>query len=214
MTASPSGRVMSAWRRRKVASSSSCPRPTVTSSPGPGWSAFFRAHACLAFGQAHILGTQWADARGALDEALAIARAGQAGVETEPLALAWLAAVHLGLGDATQAGAAAAEALAAAARRRTRTAECIAHIGHARVMLRTGAGRERAAIEHALGRALALVEETGARSNEPFIRVQLARLAALVGDREVHRRELRAAHRLFAALGAAARVEKLGRELG
>ncbi len=176
-------------------------------------SPFFRAHACMAFGQAHILGTQWADARGALDEALAIARAGQAGVETEALALAWLAAVHLGLGNAPEAGAAATEALAAAARRRTRTAECIAHIGYARVLLRLGWAGESDGVERALARALALVEETGAYANEPFIRVQRARLALLVGDRTTHQRELRAAHDQFAAMGATARVQKLAAEL-
>jgi hypothetical protein len=176
-------------------------------------SPFFRAHARLAFGQAHILGTQWADARGALEDALGIARAGQAQVEVEALALAWLAAVHLGLGDASAARAAADDALASARRRRTRTAECIAHIGHARVMLRTDPVGQRAAIEAALARALALVEETGARANEPFIRVQRARLAGLLGDRALKRQELAAARDQFAALGARARADRLAAEL-
>ena len=43
-------------------------------------SPFFRAGACLAFGQAHILDTHWPEALEALEEALAIARSGHAGI--------------------------------------------------------------------------------------------------------------------------------------
>src|SRR5262249_33052410 len=59
-------------------------------------SPFFRAGAYLAFGQAHILGAEWSAAREALEKGLAIARAGGAYVEAEPLALAWLAAAPPG----------------------------------------------------------------------------------------------------------------------
>jgi len=177
-------------------------------------SPFFRAGACLSFGQAHILGNKWEAARGALEEALAIARAGHAFVETEPLALTWLAAAHRGLGMNDQALVLAEEALAVAERRRTRLAECIALIGRARIMLRSDAPRRHAAIESALGRALALVEETGARSNEPFVRVELARLAAVTGDQVARQRELREAHRLFTEMGAGPRAARVARELG
>jgi len=176
-------------------------------------SPFFRAGAYLAFGQAHILGAEWTAAREALDKGLAIARAGGAYVEAEPLALAWLAAAHLGVNDTTRARVAAEEALAVAQRRRTRPAECIAYIGWARVLIRTDGVRSRAAIEAALERALALVEETGAKNNEPFIRVQRARLAALAGDGAGWRRELETAHRLFSTMGAVPRAERLAREL-
>ena len=176
-------------------------------------SPFFRAGAYLAFGQAHILGAEWTAAREALDKGLAIARAGGAYVEAEPLALAWLAAAHLGVNDTTRARAAAEEALAVAQRRRTRPAECIAYIGWARVLIRTDGVRSRAAIEASLERALAFVEETGAKNNEPFIRVQRARLAALAGDGAGWRRELETAHRLFRTMGAVPRAERLAREL-
>src|SRR5262249_44428771 len=59
-------------------------------------SPFFRAGAYLCFGQAHILGAEWTAAREALEKGLAIARAGGAYVEAEPLALAWLAAAPPG----------------------------------------------------------------------------------------------------------------------
>jgi tetratricopeptide (TPR) repeat protein len=176
-------------------------------------SPFFRASACLAFGQAHILGTRWPEALGALEEALAIARAGQAGVETEALALAWLAGVHRGRGDLPRALAMADEALAAAVQRRTLLAECIAHIARARVLLRLGAAASSSEIGADLARALELVEETGARSNEPFVRVELARLAVATGDAVARQRELRTTHRLFAEMGAAPRAARVAREL-
>jgi hypothetical protein len=43
--------------------------------------------------------------------------------------------------------------------------------------------------------------------------VQRARLAALRGDQGTWARELRAAHRLFVAMGATPRAERLAREL-
>jgi len=176
-------------------------------------SPFFRASACLAFGQAHILGTQWPEALGALEEALAIARAGQAGVETEALALAWLAGVQRGLGELRRALATADEALAAAVQRRTRLAECIAHIARARVLLRLDAAASGGEIRAGLARALALVEETGAQSNEPFVRVELARLAAAAGDDAARQQELRSAQRLFTEMGAVPRAARMAREL-
>ncbi|HVO22332.1 MAG TPA: adenylate/guanylate cyclase domain-containing protein [Candidatus Margulisiibacteriota bacterium] len=176
-------------------------------------SPFFRASACLAFGQAHILGTQWPEALGALEEALAIARAGQAGVETEALALAWLAGVHRGLGDLPRALAVADEALAAAVQRRTRLVQCIAHIARARVLLRLDAVGSSGEIGAGLAQALELIKETGAQSNEPFVRVELARLAAAAGDEVARQHELRSAHRLFTAMGAAPRALRVAREL-
>jgi tetratricopeptide (TPR) repeat protein len=177
-------------------------------------SPFFRAGAHLSFGQAHILAARWPEARAALEEAITIARAGAAFAEAEPLALAWLAGAHLGAGDTDAALAAADEGLAVAQRRRTRVAECIAHIGRARVLLRTAGAGAGEAVQASLTRALALVDETGARSNEPFVRVQRARLAGLLGDQETWRRELTAAHQLFAGMGATPRASKLSAELG
>jgi class 3 adenylate cyclase/tetratricopeptide (TPR) repeat protein len=172
-------------------------------------SPFFRAGASLSFGQAHILSGQWREALAALEDALAIARVGRAAVDTEPLALAWMAAAYLGLRDAARAREAAEEALSVAQQRATRVAECIAHIGRARVMIRTDGVRARAAIEGELERAMELVEKTGAASNDPFIRVQRARLAALSGDAMTWQGELRRARDAFMAMGATARAVRL-----
>ena len=64
-----------------------------------------------------------------------------------------------------------------------------------------------------LARLHETVEETGARSNEPFVRVELARLAALTGDAAARQRELRAAHQRFTEMGATPRALRLEREL-
>ena len=172
-------------------------------------SPFFRAGAALSFGHAHILAARWAEARDALADALGIARAGHARVETEALALAWLAQAHLGSGKLALALETVTEALAVAQRRHTRLAECIASIGRARVLLRLGRSEDPPEIAADLSHALALAEDTGAKSNEPFIRVELARLAALTGDEAERVTQLRTAHRLFDAMGAAARVERV-----
>ena len=138
---------------------------------------------------------------------------GPAFAEAEPLALAWLARVRIRAGDKDPRFVPPTSPRRRQ-RRRTRLAECIAHIGRARVLLRTTGARAGEEVQAALGRALELVEETGARSNEPFVRVQRARLAGLRGDEDTWRRELGAAHQLFVAMGATPRAERLARELG
>ena len=44
---------------------------------------------------------------------------------------------------------------------------------------------------------------------EPFIRVELAELARLTGDKDARERELREAHRLFTDMGASNRAEQV-----
>jgi hypothetical protein len=99
--------------------------------------------------------------------------------------------------------------LVVARQRRTRLAECIAHIGLARVLLRSEGVRARAPIAAALTAASDLVEQTGATSNEPFIRVQKARLAGASADATGSDREMSRARALFEQMGARARAERL-----
>ena len=181
--------------------------------PKPASATTFRAAASIAFGHAHILAGKWKEAADALAEALEIARAGRANVEIEPSALTWLAAAHVGLGDLTRARIGTEEAIEVAQRRSTQLAECIAHIGYARVLLRGNAAKERDLISSSLHNALTLIGKTGAYSNAPFVHIELARLAAALGDKRARRAELSTAHRLFSDMGASVRAERIAREL-
>ena len=80
------------------------------------------------------------------------------------------------------------------------------------MLLATEGAQAASAIQEALMRALALVEETGATSMEPSIHVELAELARLKGDEAGRQRELREAQRLFTAIGAPLRAEQVAKE--
>jgi len=69
-------------------------------------------------------------------------------------------------------------------------------------------------MEAAFAQASSLVGETGAKQYEPFIHLERADLARLTGDEPTRLRDLREAHRLFAAMGAPIRAEQVARELG
>ncbi len=101
-----------------------------------------------------------------------------------------------------------------ARRRGTKFYEGIAHITRARVLLRTEGATASGAIETDLNEAQTLVEETGGRSQQPFIHEERADLARLTGDDATHQRELREAHRLFTKMGATGHAERLAKELG
>jgi hypothetical protein len=88
------------------------------------------------------------------------------------------------------------------------------------LLTRTHALREihgvqaRREIEAALVEADAWLEMSGAKSYEPFLRIERAELARLTGDDATRRRELREAHRLFTEIGAPIRAVEVARELG
>jgi hypothetical protein len=67
-------------------------------------------------------------------------------------------------------------------------------------------------IEATLAEADAWLEMSGAKSYEPFLHVERAELARLSGDDTARRRELREAHRLFAA-GSISRLRSFGSPL-
>jgi adenylate cyclase len=168
----------------------------------------------LAFGGlglANVLDGQGCDALDALGQALAIARERRAGLQVEAQLLAHLARAQLGLGDVAAARATAEEAVAVAQRRGTRFFAIEADIVLARALIQAGARRDE--VQATLDAALALVEETGARSYLPFIHVARAELAQAAGDAASRRRELREAHRLFTEMSAPIRAAAVGREL-
>ncbi|MFI5394350.1 MAG: AAA family ATPase [Candidatus Binatia bacterium] len=175
-------------------------------------SAFSRSQAYGALGGAHRLNQQWDEAAAACEQSLAITRESRTGIADEAFKVAGLAEVYLHQGKKTLARATAEEAVALASRYQ-RVAECYARLTLARVLLHTEGVQAVSAIESALARALVLVEETGASSMEPFIRVERAELARLRGDEAGRRRELQEAQQLFTAIGAPLRAEQVAREL-
>jgi class 3 adenylate cyclase/tetratricopeptide (TPR) repeat protein len=81
-------------------------------------------------------------------------------------------------------------------------------------VLRIAQGAEaRNAIDAALSEAEALVETTGIRAWQPFLHVERAELAGLLGDAAARERELREAYRLFSEMGAAGHAARLAAEL-
>jgi hypothetical protein len=111
---------------------------------------------------------------------------------------------HLGLGDTQRALITAEQAVALAVGRRAKGSELQSRVALAQA-LRTAHGVTAAsAIDSELRRCLALVAETGAGTLEPRVRLELADLARLRGQRDEHERELREAQRLFVEIGAPA----------
>jgi tetratricopeptide (TPR) repeat protein len=138
-------------------------------------SALSRGSAYYALGCAHTAGEDWSSATSAFEVALAITRERRTGLHWEPLILAGLAEVSLGRGDVAPARTLAEEAVRLAGRLGTRITECEAQLALAHVCL--AGGDSRSAAEAALRRALALIEETGARLHEAPARRALAELA-------------------------------------
>ena len=91
--------------------------------------------------------------------------------------------------------------------------EILASLALARVLLGSAGAAGRAEIEAALARALQLARETGAKAYEPLVHVELADLARQSGEEAERWRELREAHRLFAAIGATGHAGRLEVEL-
>jgi class 3 adenylate cyclase/tetratricopeptide (TPR) repeat protein len=167
------------------------------------------ALSCL--GRAHLLREECADAASALEKALALARKRRTALETEPEIVANLAQAVLVCGDPEKAVRLAEEAVEIARSRGARLGEVIA----VRILgsVLAGAGRRRAA-RRSLERALALAQEIGARSVEPFAHLERAELARLADDEAARARELREAHRLFTEIGAPIRAAEAAKELG
>jgi hypothetical protein len=80
-----------------------------------------------------------------------------------------------------------------------------------RILLRSSSDRARNAGVAVLRHALDLVDQTGARAIEPFLRVELARAARLHHDEGASAQELRRARELFEEMGADRRAAALAR---
>jgi hypothetical protein len=69
-------------------------------------------------------------------------------------------------------------------------------------------------IQAALAEAVLWMERSGAKSYEPFLLLESAELARLTGDEASCDHALRGAHRSFVEIGATARAERVGLEIG
>ncbi len=173
---------------------------------------FHRSWARINLARTHLLRNEWSDAKRCSEEALAIAREQHAALELEARAVATLAEAQLGGGDFRQAQQTAREAVDTAERRGTFFWEIFARLALARALLAADGTSARDVVVEHLTRAGALIERAGAKALEPFLRVELAKLARLNGDEPAHRKELREAHRLFVAIGAPLRAQQIERE--
>ena len=126
--------------------------------------------------------------------------------------LADLSSAQLGLGEGERARETAERAIAIAREQGTKIQQCDAQLALARALLQIEGAKARRGIEEALMDALALIEETEARSYAPFVHQERVELARLLGDDVTRERELREAHRLFVEMGATGHAERLARK--
>ena len=167
-------------------------------------------------GSALGLVEDWPASIAALEGGLTLARERRAVLIFEPAMLACVAGPYLRVGDVELARARAEEAVTLAQQRETPSQEIEGQVAVALVHRHVEGLTARPAIEAALGRALSLVRNTGARGFEPLIYLERAELARLTGDEATRRRELGEAHRIFveidAPIGAANVAKQLGSE--
>jgi class 3 adenylate cyclase/tetratricopeptide (TPR) repeat protein len=168
-----------------------------------------RMLAYMTLGLAHLVNREWDAALQAEEQSLRIARESRAGLVWESAPLMYLSEGHLGRGDSSQALECAEEAVAVAQRCGTPLFEADALLARARALLRVQGHRASAAIEQDLAQVQTIVEQTAGRCREPFILEARAELAQLAGDETSRQRELRAAHRLFTAMGATGHAKRI-----
>ena len=148
-----------------------------------------------------------------LEQAIAIARERRTNLQTEVRMLADLANAYLQGGDPSRARQTALAAVQRGVQQEARFWECQAQLVLARALCAESGAQAGDAIERAIARAAALVEETGGRSLEPEVHEVRARLAALRDAHALRESELREAARLWREIGAPLRAAALEREL-
>jgi tetratricopeptide (TPR) repeat protein len=172
-----------------------------------------RILAYQSLGLANVLNGVWHEALEVLGTALAIGRERRLSA-FESGVLAVMASAQLGLGDPARALALAEEAIAVGRRLGTRMREFSALLTRSRALREIQGAAATSEIEAALAEADSWLEMSGARSYEPFLRVERAELAVLRGDEAGRERELREAHRLFTEMDAPIRAEQVSSLLG
>lgn len=165
-----------------------------------------RAGAYDSLGIAHLLRGEWQESVRSLETALSIARETGTFLQAEALVLANMADAYRGWGDLDRAIDVAREAVEVARTRRTRMHECRASLLLGRALVARGEAADLLEAERSLTDALAIVTKTEARAYEPYVRAELAALAAARGDEPSRRREIAHAAALFRDVGAEARA--------
>jgi hypothetical protein len=168
------------------------------------------AHSCL--GHVYLVAQDWKHALDALEEERRLR-----GDIHDPYGESWLlqglAAAHLGLGHAQAALGLAEEAVALAREHRWPYPETVASLTLSRI-LRSVHGRTAAErIADLARRVESIIAETGMVAFRPFVEVEGAELAGVLGDSRGRRAKLGEAHRLFLGMGATGHAERVATEL-
>jgi class 3 adenylate cyclase/tetratricopeptide (TPR) repeat protein len=165
-----------------------------------------RTGAYDSLGVAHLLRGEFEDAVQCLESSLAIARETGTFLQAEALVLANMSDAYRGCGDLDRAIDVAREAVEVARARRTRMHECRASLFLGRALVARSGDHDLVEAEQALADAMAIVNRTEARAYEPYVRAELAALAAARSDDSLRRREMAHAAALFRDIGAEARA--------
>jgi len=171
-----------------------------------------RMAALRAFGTARRLNAQRDEAVAALQEAVSATLSG-VNRGSEGWYRAELAEALVGRGDLDRAEHEAQAAVTVAHAQHFRCDEIRANLALAHTVLRRAGAEALAHVEQALVRAQELIDETGARLYQPEVHECRAHLALLRGDAHSSQREIDAARRLYAEMGATAQVERLARAI-
>jgi len=159
-------------------------------------------------------GGRWREAADSFERSLATSRQTRAGLFLGGFTLTGLARAYFGMGEAERALATAKQAVQACEQARIQMWECRALLALARMRQATCGSSGKPEIDALLRRAALLIQDTGARSYEPFLHEAYAELAGLAGDGASRKRELDNAHRLFTEMGATGHAERIAQELG
>jgi tetratricopeptide (TPR) repeat protein len=149
------------------------------------------ALAYSANGLALLSGGRWREAADSFERSLATSRQTRAGLFLGGFTLTGLARAYFGMGEAERALATAKQAVQACEQARIQMWECRALLALARMRQATCGSSGKPEIDALLRRAALLIQDTGARSYEPFLHEAYAELAGLAGDGASRKRETR-----------------------
>ena len=171
-----------------------------------------RMSGLIVLGIAHRLNFEWDEAVGMLEDA-AHAVVGGANRQFEGWVRAELAKALLGRGDLDRAEQEAQTAVTVSQAQHSRCDEVRANLALAHTQLHRADAPALVRAGQALVRAQELIDETGAQAYQPEVHECRSHLARLRGEAPIARCEIEEARRLYTAMGAAAQVERLTREL-